>query len=363
MRRVLLNPGPVTISEIVRKALMKPDNCHREKEIINVIQDIRKSLVWFSGGGDEYTSTLLVSSGTGALESALISAIRSQKEDWKEGERPNDCVLVLSNGAYGKRIEDIYAKYKSIKVISINEEWGKPISLKKVEEAFESRMFGYVVMVHHETTTGLLNPIKEVGDLAKKYNCTFIVDAISSFGGIPLNVKECNIDYLVGVPNKCIQGLPGVSFVIAKKSCMEAPKDIDKSFYLDLDAEWKHQEETGMFRFTSPIQILYVFQRALQELKRETIKHRYERYSKNYDTLVQGMPFDLFKTNTPSKLLATFYFPRTFNFNKFHDALYKRGFVIYPGKLQKEKTFRVAVMGDITKINILIFLKTVKSVI
>lgn len=346
-RRILLNPGPVTVSKTVRDALLQPDNCHREKDIQQKIQSIRNDLVELSKSKD-YTSTLFFSSGTGAMESVIGSAIPK----WETGKQDQDFTLIVDNGAYGKRMEDI-ANILHIPFICERFHWGKPIDLEGVKKSLESRMFSHILVVHHETTTGILNPIKEIGQLAKEYGCTYIVDAISSFGGIPFDINNCNIDFLVGTGNKCIQGFPGISFVISRKEEMNNCDAIGpKSLYFDLYSEWKSQEEGG-FRFTAPVQIIYALEQALKELKKETVKKRYKRYKQNYDTLIDGfcndLKFELYPTETPSKLLATFYEKEYVNFDTFHDRLYDRGYVIYPGKLTDEDTFRIGVMGDINK--------------
>ena len=346
-RRILLNPGPVTVSKTVREAMLQSDNCHREKEIQQKIQNIRNDLISFCGSND-YISTLFFSSGTGALESVIGSAIPK----WETGKQDQDFTLIINNGAYGKRMEDI-STIMRVPFITEQIPWGKPIDLERIKKSLESRMFSHIMIVHHETTTGILNPIKEIGELAKKYGCTYIVDAVSSFGGIPINLGECNIDFLVGVGNKCIQGLPGISFVIGNKEEMENCQLIGpKSLYFDLYSEWKSQENGG-FRFTAPVQIIYALEQALKELKEETIEKRYKRYKQNYNTLIDGfcddLKFVLYPTETPSKLLATFYEKEYVSFDTFHDRMYDQGFVIYPGKIMDEKTFRIGVMGDINK--------------
>jgi len=360
MRRVLLNPGPVTISDSVRNALSLPDNCHREKEMCDMIRKIRNDLVSFAGGDDSYTSALFVSSGTGALESVLCSI------------ESHDYILIISNGAYGERAKEILDMHKRfpdrsvMEYLFVDSDWGSPVKISQIKLALESGVFSHVFVVHHETTTGILNPIKEIGKLAKDNHCTYIVDAISSFGGIPFNIKECNIDFLIGTANKCIQGVPGLSFVIAKKREIEVLQNSSQSYYFNLYKEWKNQEEKGMFRFTSPVQVIYAFNQALDELRQETIDKRYQRYSESYDTLLtgfKGFGFKLYPTDTPSKLLATFIADMNFSFDKFHDKLYDKGYVIYPGKLIDERTFRIAVMGNINKDDINEFLKVSKRVL
>ena len=354
-RRILLNPGPVTTSDSVKKSLLMPDNCHREKEVADVIKEIRESLVKFADGEDDYTSILFASSGTGAMEAVITSVVP---------DFPNR-VLVLSNGAYGERFAKMVDLLSGMIFLYDTARMTNELSLKNIESTLKKGRFSSVIVIHHETTTGILNPIKEIGKIAKKYNCIYIVDAISSFGGIPFSVKDCQIDFLIGTANKCIQGIPGVSFVIAKKDELEKTSVINRNLYFKLFDEEQHQRIKGIFRFTAPIQILYAFRTAIRELKKETIKKRYKRYCKSYDVLLKGMiglGFKLYNNNQQSKLLATFYYPTVnWNFDLFHDKLYKRGFVVYPGKLSIN-TFRVAVIGDINYKDIQEFLKNVKEV-
>jgi len=357
----LLNPGPVTTSEAVKKSLLIPDNCHREKEVAEVIKEIREKLVKFVDGGDEYTSILFASSGTGAMEAVVTSVI---PEAFPGSTEPNR-VLILSNGAYGNRFSTMTGLASGALLFETSR-FGKELDLKEIKSILETRGFNSVLVVHHETTTGILNPIKEIGKLAKQYNCLYIVDAISSFGGIPFSVKDCQIDFLIGTANKCIQGIPGISFVIAKKDELEKTRCICRNLYFRLFEEEKHQREYGIFRYTAPVQILYAFRTAIRELEEETIEKRYKRYCKSYDVLLNGMDnlgFKLYNDSSPSHLLATFYYPDSnWNFDLFHDKLYERGFVIYPGKLSFG-TFRIAVMGDITYKEIKNFLKNAKEVL
>ena len=354
-RKILLNPGPVTISERVRKALLWSNMCHREKEFSDILQSVRKDLTSLVHNGDKYDTVLISGSGTAAMDSVMSSVVHN-----------NTRVLIITNGAYGARFAEIAEKY-SIDFFEYNQGWGKAIDLKKIGYALESGMFSHVFVVHHETTTGILNPIKEIGKLADKYGIIYVVDAISSVGGIPISVDECHIDYLLGTANKCIQGIPGISFVVCKKDEIKDTKNFGRSFYLNLYDEWQYQNKNLIMRFTSPTYTVFALRVALNELRDEGIENRYDRYRKSYDVLERGLcndfGFKLFDTPTKSKLLGTFYIPDEFAFDDFHDRLYDRGFTIYPGKVKNENTFRVAVMGDLCEKDIKNFLEAVSEVI
>jgi 2-aminoethylphosphonate-pyruvate transaminase len=354
MKRILLNPGPVTVTDDVIHACHE-QNCHREDDVKRAVEAIKSNLVKLvTIDVDEFRVVLFASSGTGALEATLLSTIKR-----------NSFPLVISNGAYGRRISEILEK-ADVAAYTLEYKWGTPIDFDQIDGLLKEGLFKTVIMVHHETTTGLLNPIKGVGSLARKYGCTYIVDAISSIGGVPLDIKECFIDYLVGVGNKCIQGLPGLSFVICRKEHIEKLNEISPSLYLDLVSEYHYQEREKSLRFTAPVQIIYALEQALQELRYEGVVQRNRRYSENYDTLVEGyqkLGFELFENKPASKLIATFYYPKKFDFDAFHDKMYARKYVIYPGMLTQDKTFRIAVMGDINSNDIDCFISASKQVL
>ena len=349
-RKILLTPGPATTSDSVKKAQVIPDICPREKEFGYLLTSISTDLTKIAGGDEEYACVLFGGSGTAGMDAALGSIV-------------NGKVLVINNGAYGKRFVDI-AKSYSIKFKEIVFNWNEEIDLKKIEnELSNDREIKYIAIVHHETTTGVLNPIKEIGELAKKYNCVFIVDAISSFAGIPFSVKECNIDFMISTSNKCIQGMPGVFFIISKKIELEKLKEYPKkSFYLNLYLNYEYFKKNNQTPFTPPVQTIYALRKAIDEFFKEGAENRHRRYMENNKILVEGMENLGFKRALKnlkeSGLLTTFWEPvnDNYTFEKMHDLIYKKGFTIYPGKI-KEKTFRLANIGNINSDDIKTFLK------
>lgn len=364
-RKILLNPGPVTISERVRKALLWPDICHREKEFSDMLQSIRHDLVELVNGGDEYTAILFSGSGTTVME-ALMMSVPYPPNCFGHGRSD---IFIIENGVYGARFALMANVIADVSYCSFRVPWGTEINVDEVERMIEDKSFSHIFVTHHETTTGILNPIEEVGKICRKHDVKLVVDAISSVGAIPIDVKKYNIDYLLGTSNKCIQGVPGVGFVIAKKEELVKTKNICRSIFLNLYKEYESQEKSRVMRFTAPTHSIFAFRVALDELRDEGIANRYDRYCRSYDVLEQGLcndiGFKLFETPVKSKILGTFYMPDKFrfNFNQFHDELYKRGFTIYPGKIMGENTFRVAVMGDINYKTIEEFLKNVKEIL
>ena len=212
----------------------------------------------------------------------------------------------------------------------------------------------HIAMVHSETTTGMLNPIEEVAELAKRYDKRYIVDAMSSFGGIPIDIRKLGIDFLVSSANKCIQGVPGFGFVIARRSSLSRCEGVSCSLSLDLYDQWAEMEKGhGKWRFTSPTHVVRAFFQAMKELEDEGgVEARHDRYRENHAALVEGMRRSGFRTLLPDELqspiITSFLYPEEdFDFQKFYEALKERGFVIYPGKISEAPTFRIGNIGDV----------------
>jgi len=212
----------------------------------------------------------------------------------------------------------------------------------------------HLAIVHCETTTGILNPVREIMTLAKQYNKTTIVDAMSSFGGISIDVNEWQIDFLISSANKCIQGVPGFGFIIARKNKLEECKNQAHSLSLDLYDQWITMDGGGKWRFTSPTHVVRAFLQALVELEEEGgVGKRFERYSQNQRTLVEGMRQIGFETLLPdymqSPIITSFLSPqqKEYSFLKFYNFLKENGYVIYPGKISNGDTFRIGNIGEV----------------
>ena len=212
----------------------------------------------------------------------------------------------------------------------------------------------HVAVVHCETTTGVLNPLKELAHLVKMYGKKLIVDAMSSFGGVPLDVHELGIDFLISSANKCIQGVPGFGFIIARRSELLHCKGVSKSLSLNIYDQWEAMEKGhGKWRFTSPTHVVRAFKQAMDELAEEGgVEARHNRYCENHRVLVDGMRSLGFQTLLPdeiqSPVITSFLYPHAdFNFKTFYTQLKERGFVIYPGKISQADTFRIGNIGDV----------------
>lgn len=340
----LLTPGPLTTTETVKEA-MQIDRCTWDEDYKNMTQEIRTGLLKLAHADNgDYTTVLMQGSGTFGVESVLSSVISS-----------TDKVLVLQNGAYSKRMVEM-CDYHGIKYVVYEEDYAHVPDPAIVEDVLKSDgNITHISMVHSETTSGLLNDITAIGELAKKYNKKFIVDAMSSFGGVDINMPELGITYLVSSANKCIQGVPGFSFIIAKVSDLKQTKGIARSLSLDLYAQWETMEKDGgKWRFTSPTHVVAAFSQALKELAAEGgITARNARYTATNRALRKGMEELGFKAYIDEAhqgpIITTFFYPENckFTFAKMYGYLKDNGYVIYPGKLTDAETFRLGNIGEI----------------
>lgn len=340
---LLLTPGPLSTSESVRQAMLQ-DWCTWDKDYNEgVVTVIREQLLKLAGLDGEYTTVLLQGSGTYAVEATLSCAVR-----------PQDKLLIVANGAYGKRMGDI-ARRHGLNHVLVSLKETAPVTPEAVRRALEEHPdITHLAMVHCETTTGILNPVEAVARAIRGRGLTFIVDAMSSFGGIPIDIRKLGIDFLVSSANKCIQGVPGFGFVIARRSSLARCEGGSRSLSLDLYDQWAEMEKgRGKWRFTSPTHVVRAFFQAVKELEDEGgVEARHDRYWENHAALVEGMRRSGFRTLLPDELqspiITSFLYPEEdFDFQKFYEALKERGFVIYPGKISEAPTFRIGNIGDV----------------
>ncbi len=256
-RNILLNPGPATTSDTVKLAQIVPDICPREKEFGSIMEFISRELTEFVGSNEKYTTILFGGSGTAAVEAILSSVV------------DNKTILIINNGAYGKRMCEI-AEIYNLNYIEFKSSPIETINLKELEEVIkknneESKInncgaISHLAVVHHETTTGILNDIELLGEICKKYSIEMIVDAMSSFAGIPIDMDKMNIKYLASSSNKCIQGMAGISFVVADKKALNNTQNIKpRNLYLNIYKQYSYFKDNYQMRFTPPVQILYAF--------------------------------------------------------------------------------------------------------
>jgi len=342
-RNILLNPGPATTTDTVKQALVVPDICPREEEFGELTQSVLKKLAEVVNGQSTHSTVIFAGSGTAGVEAALSSIVPESGK-----------ILILDNGAYGKRAETIVRAYK-ISHRTIRIEWGNFPEISQIETVIkEEPKLTHFFFVHHETTTGMLNPLTEMLELCKKYELDSIVDAMSSYAGLPIDLQKQPIDYLISSSNKCIQGMAGISFVIANKEKLKLTSNLQlRNLYLNLWGNHRYIEQTGQFQFTPPVQIVYSLNQALDEFFKETQSVRTARYIKSYETLLEGIEQTgldmLLPKSQHSKLLTAIVEPKStkYNFKEMHDHFYENNVTIYPGKGAKKDTFRIANIGAI----------------
>jgi len=354
----LLTPGPLSTSKGVKAAMLR-DWCTWDQDYKTLVQEVRSDLLKMAAVDNKtYTSVLMQGSGTFSVESVIGTMVPADGK-----------LLVIANGHYGDRIGLIS---RTLKINTVVHDTGEltPPDLEKLEKTLsEDTDITHVAVVHCETTTGRLNPIDEVSKIVKKYGKVFFVDAMSSFGGIPIDMEALDIDFLVSSANKCIQGVPGFGFIIAKRKAMEACEGQARSLSLDLYDQWKVMEnDKGKWRYTSPTHTVRAFYQGIQELKEEGgIAKRYERYKENHRILVEGMRRLGFETLLPDEdqapIITGFYNPEDdeYNFNTFYEKLKEKGFVIYPGKVTNVDSFRIGNIGHIMPKDMHVLIEAVAS--
>lgn len=345
---LLLTPGPLSTTATVRAAMLQ-DSCTWDADYnLGVVEPIRRELVRLATGPEyesDYSAVLLQGSGSYVVESVLGSAIGA-----------DECLLIINNGAYGARMGEM-ARCLGLR----HHELDCGETTRPEPAAIEAMLvrhpeITHLAMVHCETTTGMLNPLEEVAELCQRCGIRLIVDAMSSFGGIPIDMGRLGIEFLISSANKCIQGVPGFGFVIARRAALMACAGRARSVSLDLHAQWQTMEQQGgKWRFTSPTHTVLAFAQALRELDEEGgIAARHQRYSENQRTLVDGMAALGFAPLLPEKwqspIITAFYSPAhpDYRFADFYQRLKAQGFVIYPGKVSQADCFRIGNIGDVT---------------
>jgi len=357
-RYVLMNPGPVVVDDTVRRAACGPDMCHREPEFANLMLRVAGKLTRVCGGEDGYASVVFTGSGTAALEAMLASVVP-----------PGGKLLVIENGHYGERLAKIAAVHRiPHRICSFG--WAAPYDLARIEQALaDDPDITHLAMVHHETSTGMLNPVGEVGRLAASYGKSLMVDAISSLGGELLDVRKDHIDWCAGTANKCLEGLPGISFVCAPRDRLEELAQVPpRSFYLNLFGQYAAMYHHGEPPFTPAVPAFLALDAALDLLLTEGVEGRHARYAALAAQLRAGLAELGFRFLLPSELssatLTAVYLPEGLEYSDLHDKLKAEGFVIYAGQDNlRQKIFRLANMGRITAADIERFLDVLRLIL
>ena len=343
-RNVLLNPGPSTTTDTVKYAQVVPDICPREKEFQGIMKPMRDDLVRIvHGDTDEYTAVLFCGSGTICIDVALNSLL-------DEGKK----ALVINNGSYSQRAVDV-CHYYGMPVIDLKQPLTTQPDLNLIEKTLkENPDIGYVYVTYHETGTGLLNPVREIGALAHKYGKFLVSDTTSAYAMIPINVYEDNIDFCMASAQKGIQAMTGLSFIVGRREIIEQSAHFPKrSYYCNLYMQYDFFEKTGEMHFTPPVQTIYAARQGLKDYFEEGEEAKWERHQRIMKAIRKGIDELGFREalgrDVQSGLVSAICYPDDDNwdFEKVHDYCYKRGFTIYPGKMQGQGTFRLCALGAI----------------
>lgn len=351
-RNILLNPGPATTTDTVKYAQVVPDICPREKEFAGLMKGLRSDLLKVvHAPEDQYTSVLFCGSGTINIDICINSLV-------PEGKK----ILVINNGAYNSRAVEVCEMYH-IPHINLKSSVYEQPDLKQVEQTLKDNPdVAVVYCCHHETGTGVLNPIRVIGALAHKYGAIFISDTTSTLGMIPLDVVKDNVDFCMASAQKGLMAMSGLSFIIGRTDIIKASKNYPtRSYYCNLYLQYEYFEKTGEMHFTPPVQTIYATIQALKEYFEVGEDAKFARHRAVYEAIHQGVAELGFKTvidpKIESGLVVSVLYPDdpNFTFEKIHDYCYERGFTIYPGKISTTNTFRLCALGTITPEDIKLF--------
>ena len=358
--KLLFTPGPLTTSRTVKEAMLH-DLGSRDSTFIETVSDMRRRILRLGGvsQAEGYEAIFMQGSGTFGLESVISSTVPADGK-----------LLVVVNGAYGERVEKM-SRQMGVKtdVLRCGEN-EKPTADAVARVVTDDDSITNVSIVHCETTTGIVNPIAEIGRVVKARGCWFMVDAMSSFGAIPIDMRGAGIDFLVTSANKCLEGVPGCSIILACRDALVETEGSARSLSLDLQAQWRALERNGQFRFTPPTHAILALAQALNELEEEGgVEGRGARYRENHDVLMAGMRRLGFRTYLDAEdlscIITSFLYPRdgSFAFESFYQRLNERGHIIYPGKVTLADCFRIGTIGRITSSDVEALVESIEDVL
>ncbi len=357
-REVLLNPGPATTTDSVKYAQVQPDICPRENEFGDIMGWISDELSLMVGKPGRVETVLFGGSGTAGDEAMISSCI-------PEGGK----LLIVDNGAYGKRMAKMAAIYKLDYDTFVSDGIHR-IDVGALESKLIEGKYTHMAIVYHETTTGILNPVPEICRFCHAHDIVTIVDAVSAFAAIPIDMDEDCIDFMSSTSNKNIQGMAGLAFVFCRKEALESIKAYPmRNYYLNIYDQFQYYTKNNQMRFTPPVQTAYALRQAILETKIETIEGRYQRYTGCWKILMAAVKELGLEAPVPesehSHLIVTIMDPKSqkYSFEAMHDLAREHGFTIYPGKLSNAPTFRIANIGDIRPYEMENFVKLFKEYI
>lgn len=357
-RNILLNPGPSTTTDSVKMAQVVPDICPREHEFASLMKGLREDLLkTVHADPKDYTAVLFCGSGTINIDICINSLL-------PEGKK----VLVINNGAYSSRAVEI-CQYYGLPYMELKFPVDRLPDLTLVEKTLqENSDIGLIHTTHNETGTGILNPIREIGALAHKYEATFTVDTTSTLAMRPIDVQKDNIDFCMASAQKGLMAMTGLSFIIGRKDILEKSKDYPKrSYYCNLYLQYDYFNKTGEMHFTPPVQTIYATIQALKEYFAEGEEAKWARHTRVFNAIHDGLDElgfrDVIKREWQSGLVVSVIYPDdpNWDFEKVHDYCYDRGFTIYPGKISTTNTFRLCALGAIDEQDIKDFFTVLKE--
>jgi 2-aminoethylphosphonate-pyruvate transaminase len=344
---LLLCPGPVTLTDRVRRSLLRTDLCHRETEFFDLQDEVRaRLLAIYALDPKAWSATLITASGTGAVESMMTSLVPLSGR-----------VLIVANGVYGERIMQVCKQYH-IPHEAVSCSWLRAPDLNQIEKCIaesKGQPFSHLAIVHHETTTGRLNDLSSMGALCAAHGVSLVVDGVSSFGAEAVNFAEPCLTAVAASANKCLHGAPGISFVIARREAIE--RAVTRSYYLDLARLASLQDQRDV-PFTPAVQVCNALAEALREFAEEGGRAaRYQRYAVLAEQVRAGFQ-DLgvapaIPVDEASVVLRAYCLPRGLSYDRLHDSLKRAGFVIYAGQRELSRThFRISTMGNVISADI-----------
>lgn len=357
-RNILLNPGPATTTDTVKMAQVVPDICPREKEFADMMKGLREDLVKVAHGDPKrHTAVLFTGSGTINIDICLNSLL-------PEGKR----ILVINNGAYSSRAVEV-CRYYGMPHIDLKSSVFDIPDLKEVERTLdENPDIALVYTTHHETGTGVLNPIREIGAMAHAHGAVFVVDTTSSLGMIPFDMVRDNVDFCMASAQKGLMAMTGLSFVIGDRAVIEQSAGYPKrSYYCNLFLQYDYFEKTGQMHFTPPVQTIYATIQALKEYWQEGEEAKFARHRAVFEAIHEGLAElgfrDVIRREIQSGLVVSVKYPDDANwdFDRVHDYCYDHGFTIYPGKISTTDTFRLCSLGAIVPEDIKEFFVTLRA--
>lgn len=343
-RNILLNPGPATTTDTVKQAQVVSDICPREEDFCDLMKNIRRQLLRIVRAVQrEYEAVMFCGSGTLNMDVCINSLLPANKK-----------ILIVNNGAYSARAVDICKAYK-LDFINLELPTEKSVDITEIENVLKKNPdISVVYATHQETGTGVLNPVRDIGRIAHKYNAVFVVDTTSTFALLPIDVYEDNIDFCMASAQKGLQAMTGLSFVIGRRNIIEASENYPvRSYYCNLFSQYNYFKNTGQMQFTPPVQTIYAAEQALKEYFAEGEFEKWERHKSIAREIHKGLKAlgfqEVISREYQSELVVAVKYPSdpNWDFEKVHDYCYNRGFTIYPGKMQAKDTFRLCALGAI----------------